>query len=72
MTQQFKLQSTLALGVSLLAITAPVHAIEGVRWGEGIGLYVGVDSRITIPSGTFAGTANPNAGRLTLLFDHGD
>jgi len=72
MTQPFKFQSTLALGVSLLAITAPAHAIDGVRWGEGIGLYVGVDSRITIPTGTFAGMANPNAGRLTLLFDHGD
>jgi hypothetical protein len=56
----------------LLAVTVPAQAADGVRFGEGIGFYVGVDSRVTIPTGTFAGMANPNAGRLTLLFDHGD
>ena len=72
MTTLSKFQSTLALSVSLLTITIPAHADDGVRWSEGIGFYVGVDSRVTIPTGTFAGMTNPNAGRLTLLFDHGD
>jgi len=72
MTTLSKFQSTLAVSVSLLAITVPAHAADGVRWSEGIGFYVGVDSRVTTPTGTFAGMANPNAGRLTLLFDHGD
>jgi len=72
MTTLSKLRSTLAVSVSLLAISVSVHAADGVRWSEGIGFYVGVDSRVTIPTGTFAGMTNPNAGRLTLLFDHGD
>ena len=72
MTTLSKLRSALAVSVSLLAITVPVHAADGVRFSEGIGFYVGVDSRVTIPTGTFAGMTNPNAGRLTLLFDHGD
>lgn len=48
------------------------QADEGSRWDDGIGFYVGIDSRITFPSGTYAGQTNPNAGRLSLLFDHGD
>lgn len=59
---------------ALLASTWVVSAsaADGIRWSEGIGLYVGVDGRQTNPSGTFAGLANPNANRLTLLLDHGD
>lgn len=51
---------------------ASASAAEGIRWSEGIGFYVGVDGRQTNPTGTFAGLANPNANRLTVLFDHGD
>lgn len=58
-----------AAGVFALAGTA--HA-SGVRADEGIGFYIGVDSLATVASGTFAGLANPNAGRLTLLLDHGN
>lgn len=43
-----------------------------IRGSEGIAFYVGVDGLSTLTSGTFAGLANPNAGRLTMLFDHGD
>jgi hypothetical protein len=59
-------------GFAGLAMVAVASADDGARFSEGIGFYVGVDSRVVIPSGTFAGLANPNAGRLTFLFDHGD
>lgn len=61
---------TAALFASMFA--AASQASEGVRFDEGIGFYVGIDSRTSVASGTFAGLINPNAGRLTLLFDHGD
>lgn len=32
--------------------------------------YVGTDNQATIPSGTYAGQANPNYNRLTLLYGH--
>lgn len=31
---------------------------------------VGIDGRLTLPSGTYAGLPNPNAGRLTFLYAH--
>lgn len=34
--------------------------------------YIGVDGQTTVPSGTYGGLANPNGGRLTLLYNHGD
>ena len=49
-----------------------VQADDGSRFSEGIGYYVGIDSRVTFPSGTYAGQVNPNVGRLSFLFDHGD
>lgn len=62
--------------VSLVALAAvcalPAQASDGHRWDEGIGFYVGVDRLATLSSGTFAGLANPNAGRLTFLLDHGN
>ncbi len=33
---------------------------------------IGVDGRTTIPSGAYAGLDDPNAGRLTFLYNHGD
>ena len=33
-------------------------------------IFVGVDGLQTLPSGTYAGLANPNFGRLTLLYGH--
>lgn len=64
-----KLVGTFAFAVAA-ALALPAAA--GVRHAEGIGFYVGVDGRQSFPSGTYAGLPNPNAGRLTLLFDHGD
>jgi len=35
-----------------------------------VNLYVGIDGRMVLPSGTYAGKNNPNSGRLTLLYAH--
>ena len=59
----------LALVAAAMTAVTPAHA--DVRHDEGIGLYVGLDSRATFPSGGYAGLPNPNFDRLTLLFDHG-
>lgn len=37
-----------------------------------VSYYVAIDSQATLTSGTYIGLANPNQGRLTLLFNHGD
>ncbi|MCY7316710.1 MAG: all3515 family Zur-repressed PEP-CTERM protein [Rubrivivax sp.] len=37
-----------------------------------MGQYIGIETLRTIGSGTSAGLANPNAMRLTWLYDHGD
>lgn len=70
---QIKRHSLWVAGVTscLLAFGGSASA-TGIRADEGIGYYIGVDSLQTVASGTFAGLANPNAGRLTLLFDHGN
>jgi hypothetical protein len=56
--------------VSLVATAA--QAAEGIRFAEGIGYYVAVDTRLFNVGGTYNGLANPNANRLTFLLDHGD
>lgn len=61
----------LVLSASLM-VSLPSHAAEPMRADEGIGFYIGIDSLATIASGTYAGLANPNYGRLTFLFDHGN
>ena len=60
------------VGLVGLGGTWPAWADGGSRHDEGIGFYVGIDTRITVPSGTYKDRAEPNAGRLTFLFDHGD
>lgn len=50
---------------------APLPAAASSLPG-GFTYLVGFDSRDEIPSGIYAGLANPNAGRLTLLFNHHD
>lgn len=69
MSLHFK-RSLAALAGALTVFSA--QADDGSRWADGIGFYIGIDTRVVVPSGTYAGQANPNAGRLTLLFDHGD
>jgi len=38
----------------------------------GVSYLLGVDGRATVPSGTYAGLADPNHNRITLLYNHGD
>lgn len=61
-----------ASGMLALTFTAPAFADGLIRGSEGIGYYVAVDGRSGTPSGVYAGLPNPNANRLTLLFDHGN
>ncbi|MCU0868235.1 MAG: all3515 family Zur-repressed PEP-CTERM protein [Burkholderiales bacterium] len=56
--------------VSLTSVAA--QAATGIRFSEGIGYYVAVDTRLFNVGGVYNGLANPNANRLTFLFDHGD
>jgi hypothetical protein len=62
---------TLAVSIAL-ALLPTSYAVAQVRHAEGIGFYVGIDGRVTVPAGTYAGLAEANAGRLTLLLDHGN
>ena len=56
--------AALAVGLTLFAaLPATVKAAEH-------NYYVTVDGRPTLTSGTYAGQANPNSGRLTLLYAH--
>ncbi|MDP3873480.1 MAG: all3515 family Zur-repressed PEP-CTERM protein [Methyloversatilis sp.] len=64
------IRSSLLVLAGVLSLGA--QASEPLRGDEGIGYYVAVDSLATIASGTYAGQANPNYGRLTVLFDHGN
>lgn len=60
------------LGVIAIVAASVSVAQEGARHDEGIGIYVGLDGRERLTSGTYAEQANPNFGRLTFLYDHGD
>lgn len=66
-------KSVLAVAFAALSLVSAVsRADSGIRFAEGIGYYVAIDTRLTIPTGTYAGQFNPNANRLTFLLDHGD
>ncbi|WP_165248701.1 all3515 family Zur-repressed PEP-CTERM protein [Paludisphaera soli] len=56
---------------SIVCALALLGAASSTR-ADMVNYYIGVDSLATIASGTYAGLANPNAGRLTLLYNHGD
>ncbi len=60
-----KFRLALILSLSFVAATAAAAPLDN-------SFFIGVDGRTTIPSGTYGGLAEPNAGRLTLLFGHGD
>lgn len=62
MTSRFTL---FAFGVVLMAPgLVEAFALDQTNW------FIGIDSRTTIPTGTYAGLANPNFGRLTFLYGH--
>lgn len=60
------------LSVSLLAMGLSVPAQSHAHEGGLAGYYIGIDGTNTFTSGTYNGLANPNAGNLTLLFNHGN
>lgn len=55
-------------GLLLLLLTMPVVSADA----EIVEYYVGRDGMQTFTSGVYSGLANPNLGRLTLLFSHED
>lgn len=59
----------LAAAASVAALLAS-GAVSHAKDPDIASYIVGVDSRTTIPSGTYAGLNNPNHNRLTLLFAH--
>ncbi len=63
---------TLSVSLSLLAFGLSMSASAYAHTSDLAGYYIGVDARSTIPSGTYAGQAEPNIGNLTLLLNHGD
>ncbi len=63
-----KVSGALAAAV-LLAGSAQAVMAEAVG---GAGYMIGFDGLETLTSGVYAGQANPNFGRLTLLFNHGN
>lgn len=54
----------------VLALAFFATAVGAVPLGNTY--FVGVDGLATLPSGTYAGLENPNAGRLTFLLGHGN
>ncbi len=54
----------------ILSLAAAVTFGAAFSQAQMVNLYVGIDGRQTLPSGTYAGKANPNGGRLTLLYAH--
>jgi hypothetical protein len=55
----------IVLAAAMLAASALPARAEVVHF-----YYVGIDSRATIPSGTYAGLPDPNNNRLTFLYGH--
>jgi len=58
-----------AVGAVILSLAAPLASADFVGGAE---YLVGRDRRSDVAAGTYAGLPNPNAGRPTLLFNHGD
>lgn len=56
----------------LLSAFAVIVGLAGVARAELSEFYVGVDGLETIASGTYLGLPNPNHGRLTFLYNHGN
>jgi hypothetical protein len=63
------MKSILVRSLQAIALAGLTLSASQVR-AQMVNLYVGLDTRQTLPSGTYAGLPNPNAGRLTLLHAH--
>jgi hypothetical protein len=59
------------LSASLLVLGLGMSASAYAK-SELAGYYIGIDGRVNIPSGTYAGLPEPNSGNLTLLLNHGN
>lgn len=59
-----------ALSGMLLLFSAMAPAASAAQHNAQHNYYLTVDGRPTLTSGTYAGQANPNSGRLTLLYAH--
>ncbi len=60
------------LSVSLIAMGLIVSAQSEAHESGLAGYYIGFDGTNTFTSGIYKGLANPNAGNLTLLLNHGN
>lgn len=58
--------------VSILATCLVALTATSATRADMAPFLIGVDGRTTVPSGTYAGLDNPNGGRLTFLYNHGD
>lgn len=56
----------------LAGLLVATPALAEIRHDEGIGFYVGVDTRPNMVGGTYNGLPNPNQGRLSMLLEHVD
>jgi hypothetical protein len=65
--KRFCLAFSVIAAVALLQVVMISAAQAGPVYPH---LYVAVDDRQTIPSGTYAGLTNPNANRLSFLYAH--
>ncbi|WP_367155263.1 all3515 family Zur-repressed PEP-CTERM protein [Methylomonas sp. HYX-M1] len=60
------------LPVALLAMGLSIAGQSLAAESSLAGYYIGIDGTDTFTSGTYNGLANPNAGNLTLLLNHGN
>ncbi len=58
--------------MSLIALGLNISTQAEAHSTDLSGYYIGIDSAQTLTRGTYTGLSNPNYGRLTLLYNHGD
>lgn len=56
--------------VTTAAVAMTVTVLIGSARADVVHYYLGGDMQATLPSGTYAGLANPNHGRTTVLYAH--
>jgi hypothetical protein len=67
MTSALNFVLSLAVIIPAIASPAPRHVAEFIPETE---LFIGLDGAEKVAAGTYAGLANPNYGRLALLYAH--
>lgn len=56
--------------IRTLSALAAAWALAGDARAQMVNLYVGIDGRAVLASGTYVGKPNPNYGRLSLFYAH--